>query len=337
MEVIICCLFTEGRPGKEAMSTETGRVLNRSRSWTDLPIEILSCIADRLSIIELLSFRGTCKDFHSASSAAIGADKYPWILFHKPNSSECLILDEPRSKTYKRNIPDLQGATCLASYQGWLLVFRDESVFFFCPFSLAKIALPDFPHNQIEGHDAAFSDLPTSPNCMVAVLNAIDHDFFEMNIISKGQTEWTQYKISRRTPNLYLTSNLTVATFNRESEEFNFTDTIKYTLTFSAKDKNWKPYNIVPATYENKHIPGLPFRHWWSSYSGDTIEQKRDKLDIEDDEYVVVCGLTYRRPGYNDPVVYQNEVVDRSPTKTRMRRAVWIQPRFFEAHPNQHW
>nr|XP_043638369.1 F-box/kelch-repeat protein At3g18720-like [Erigeron canadensis] len=314
------------------MNIETGRVLNRSRSWSDLPIEILSCIADRLSIIELLSFRGTCKDFRSASSAAIAADEYPWLLFHKPNSSECLIHDEPRSVSYKRNIPDLQGATCLASYQGWLLVFKDESVFFFCPFSLAKIALPKFPHNQIEGHVAAFSFLPTSPDCMVAVLNATDKYYnFEINMISKGQSEWTQHKISR----CCLSSRLTLATFDHKSKNFWYMDDEKSLLAFSAIDNSWEPRRIQNDPNVARGEP-LPYFYWYH-YLGDTIEQKRDKLDIEDDEYVVVCGLTFHHPALNFPAVYQNEVVDRSPTKTRMRRAVWIQPRFFEAHPNQHW
>lgn len=62
-----------------------------------------------------------------------------------------------------------------------------------------------------------------------------------------------------------------------------------------------------------------------------TWSRKRDTnlFDLEDNEYVSICGLTYK-DDKSRQVLYQNEIVVVSPTKTRMIRAVWIQPRFYE-------
>ncbi|PWA46306.1 F-box domain-containing protein [Artemisia annua] len=55
--------------------------MDRYRPWSDLPIELLSPIADQLALIELLSFHGTCKGFRSASTTASAKNG-------KPNANE---------------------------------------------------------------------------------------------------------------------------------------------------------------------------------------------------------------------------------------------------------
>lgn len=41
-----------------------------TRPWADLPPELLSIIAEKLGLIELLSFRGVCKAWRISSSTA---------------------------------------------------------------------------------------------------------------------------------------------------------------------------------------------------------------------------------------------------------------------------
>lgn len=305
--------------------------MDRYRPWSDLPIELLSPIADQLALIELLSFRGTCKGFRSASAGASAKNgsETPWLIFHKDKSSECVIYNQHNSKAYKRNIPELQGAICLASYEGWLLLSKDETIFFFSPFSLAKIVLPNFPNNQIDGLVGAFSHVPTSPQCIVSVISSIDETYVEVHTISKGENAWTRYKISKR---FSLKSTIVGATFDHENDTFYYMDSGKSTLTFSVKDKEWKPYHIVETT--SKDLEMLPYVCRTRMFRDIVENKKHEKAGLEDDEHVVVCGLTY-----NDVcrglTVYCNEIVDVSPLKSR--RAVWIQPRFFEADPNQHW
>ncbi|PWA60847.1 F-box domain-containing protein [Artemisia annua] len=310
--------------------------MDRYRPWSDLPVELLSPIADQLALIELLSFRGTCKGFRSASTeaSAKNGSETPWLIFHKDDSSECVIYNQHNSKAYKRNIPELQGAICLASYEGWLLLSKDETIFFFSPFSLAKIALPNFPNNQIDGLVGAFSHVPTSPQCIVSVISSIDETYVEVHTISKGENVWTRYKTPKR---FSLKTTIVGATFDHENETFYYMDSGDSTLTFSVKDKVWKPYHIVNVEATSKDIELLPYRCKTRMFR-DIIEniKKHEKAGLEDDEHVVVCGLTNNdvRPR---PMVYCNEIVDVSPLKSRVRRAVWIQPRFFEADPNQHW
>nr|GFA55329.1 F-box domain-containing protein [Tanacetum cinerariifolium] len=160
--------------------------------WADLPTDLLSSIVDRLEIIEPLSFRGTCMDFRRASrdaSASIesSTSTRPWLLAHHPDpdTGNCFIYKQWRSNPYSIHLPDLKACMFLPSYQGWLFVFKPKqcSMFFFSPFSRAKIDLPDFPMNEIQHHATVFSDLPTSPHCIVSIRMPT-----EVFVISKGQT-----------------------------------------------------------------------------------------------------------------------------------------------------
>ncbi|KAI3806039.1 hypothetical protein L1987_21929 [Smallanthus sonchifolius] len=317
---------------------DTNLASDSPRSWTDLPFEILSFIAIRLPIIELLSFRGTCKDFRSASSTAtaeIQSSKNPWLLFHKTNSSKCIIYNEPESKPYNRKIPELETATCLASYQGWLLLFKDKSIFFFSPFPLSKITLPEFPQNLItRGHVAAFSDQPTSPHCIISIINPIESPFFEMHIISKGQKTWTRHKIRGHSN---LKPILTAATYDNKSRTFYYMVGEVSVLSFSVEDKKATPYTIVHGGHKDKDTEVMPYVYYKDMFHN-KIEGKICEMDIGDDEYVDVCGLTFESEDSCRRELYLNEVVNESPTRTQVCKAVWIQPRFYESNDQDlHW
>ncbi|KAI5335640.1 hypothetical protein L3X38_025773 [Prunus dulcis] len=93
-----------------------------------LPPELLSKIADGLSLIDLLSFRSVCKAWNSASATASAQNESsyePWFLLYEEQSDQCQLLICESGKKYTiSNIPELKGATCLASNQGWLLLFK---------------------------------------------------------------------------------------------------------------------------------------------------------------------------------------------------------------------
>ena len=103
---------------------------NLPRQWSNLPRDILSQVANRLGLIDLVKFRLVCKDFLSASSTATAKIEYlPWFLLYGQGSRCCLLsYGENCTKRSTLNIPQLRGATCLASSQGWLLMFRKYSV-----------------------------------------------------------------------------------------------------------------------------------------------------------------------------------------------------------------
>ena len=121
---------------KQQMCVEDKSIISNTteKRWCDLPYQLLSLIADGLGLIDLLSLRAVCKDWRSASSEASAKVEsmcpHPWLLMYGEGSHCSLLTHE--HKLYTLNIPELVGATCL---WGWLLPFKQGSMFFFCPFS----------------------------------------------------------------------------------------------------------------------------------------------------------------------------------------------------------
>ncbi|OMO77843.1 hypothetical protein CCACVL1_14779 [Corchorus capsularis] len=122
--------------------------------WSDhLPIDLLGLIANRLGLIDLLRFRVVCKNWNfvsSNASAEIEAlpNNDPWFLIYDYDS-KCMLKTDESKKIYRAvKIPEMNGATCIASNHGWLLLFKTPgsgSMCFFCPFSRARIEIPKFP------------------------------------------------------------------------------------------------------------------------------------------------------------------------------------------------
>lgn len=168
------------------------------RQWSNLPRDILSHVADRLGLIDFLKFRPVCKDFLSASSIGTTQTQcLPWFLVYGQSSRCCLVsYGDNCTKTYTLNLPQLEGATCLASTQGWLLVFREGSMFFYCPFSNVKIDLPNFPYAELKGnyYTAAFSAPPWSKDYVIAVITRTDENYLELNAVKYGDN-WVTHNI----------------------------------------------------------------------------------------------------------------------------------------------
>ncbi|GLT69892.1 hypothetical protein SLA2020_420050 [Shorea laevis] len=263
-----------------------------TRSWSDLPAELLSLIADRLGIIELPSFCGVCKAWQAASSAA---------------SAKIESASNPQRK-YTMNIPQLDGATCIASNQGWLLIFKQGSMFFYCPFSHTKIDLPKFPHLVIlSEHASAFSSPPTSPECIVAVMNRDPEYGLELYVLCRGACKWSRRKLKGTQYNL---SAFGFATY--KNGNFYFLDKINGGITFSVKD-------------------GRCLRCV-------TTVKKKKSPDVGNLNHVSIstCGTRWRC-GNRDEVVFGESIEAAGNSKSRRLEGVWIQPRFFQVSPNQNW
>ncbi|XP_022642981.1 F-box/kelch-repeat protein At1g57790-like [Vigna radiata var. radiata] len=162
-------------------------------NWSDLPGDLLSQIANGLGLIDFLSFRCVCKDWNTASLKVSPYDRSvlcdPWFLMYGGEGSKCSVLSH-QNKCYSINLPELDGARCLASYEGWLLLFGEGSLFFFCPFSRAKIELPNCPLTDASEHVAAFSAPPTSEDCIVFTVKDFDPDHINYCSIISYQIGW---------------------------------------------------------------------------------------------------------------------------------------------------
>uniref|UniRef100_A0A7N2N692 F-box protein n=1 Tax=Quercus lobata TaxID=97700 RepID=A0A7N2N692_QUELO len=166
--------------------------------WSGLPADLLSLIVDRLGLIELLSFHGVCKAWRAAASTALSkieasANLKPWFLIYGENS-QCHLYNES-GRRYTTSIPELDGATCIASHQGWILVFQGGTMFFYCPFSHAKIDIPTFPLSVLSNHAAAFSSPPTTRECIVAVMHRDIMSGFSLYVLQRGANAWAKCEL----------------------------------------------------------------------------------------------------------------------------------------------
>ena len=110
------------------------------KQWTDLPFELLELIVNQLLLVEFLAFRSVCKAWRLAASScyttvAQTLEQKPWILFYRdsddPDTSPlCGLYNESSKKTYIVKILELEGASCIASKEGWLLAHHYGHVFF---------------------------------------------------------------------------------------------------------------------------------------------------------------------------------------------------------------
>ncbi|XP_042991143.1 uncharacterized protein LOC122318077 isoform X1 [Carya illinoinensis] len=304
-----------------------------TRPWSDLPAELLSLIADQLRLIELLSFRGTCKDWKAAASTAsakieVSPHHKPWLLLYGENS-QCHLYDESR-KGYTMSIPRLDGANCIASNQGWLLMFVEGSMFFYCPFSDAKIEIPRFPHSILStSHAAAFSSSPTTPECIIAVMHRDTESVLELNVLCRGANTWIKHRLISPQPTLGVLGSATY-----RDGTFHFWDKIDGLVTFSVKDESFALYTVVFKDKCPKNTTVFPYLVQKSRFEGNDI---RKKVGLGKEVSVSVCGTTVKHDYGVERIIFSEDIDAAEESESRHLKGVWIQPRFFNISPNQSW
>ncbi|TXG65847.1 hypothetical protein EZV62_007122 [Acer yangbiense] len=179
---------------------------NNMSNLSDLPVEIINFIAERLYYTDQIRFRAVCKRLRSSIYNHIKfADKLPWIMGYSENKyirSSLFYLYEPSQKRrYRLDNEILVGAELHASKFGWLLLSRKtksstslHSFFFYCPFTGEIIQLPEL--DMGDANRATFSTPPTSSNCVIFVISIhllylkdIDYKFC-VSTCSPGDTTW---------------------------------------------------------------------------------------------------------------------------------------------------
>ncbi|KAL2535584.1 F-box protein-like [Forsythia ovata] len=304
--------------------------------WVDLPPELVSLIANSLGLIDLLSLRGVCKDWRLAPSTATAEiesepSTKPWFILYG-ETENCTLYDPNDKKSYSINFPELKDATCLASHQGWLLLLREGTIFFFCPFSRARIDLPLVPHQEISNHIAAFSCPPTSSECIVSIINRCDENTMEIYVLKRGDTTWAKHSFERNKWNF---GTIIGGIFDDKKETFYYLDNSSKTLTFSlkeTKERNCIIYRIVHDAPDPK-TNCLPF-YYQQSYFMDSGLQ--GWIELKDDVSISTCGAT--TPGHKYNILISNECIESSKgTANCQMKGIWIQPRFFQIPTTHSW
>ncbi|XP_021811043.1 F-box protein At3g56470-like [Prunus avium] len=316
-----------------------------------LPPELLSKIADGLSLIDLLSFRSVCKAWNSASSTASAQNESsyePWFLLYEEHSDQCQLLICESGKTYTiSNIPELKGATCLASNQGWLLLFKPScgSIFFFCPFSRAKIDLPKLPASQLCEHVAAFSSPPTCQDCIVSVISRINDLELELNVLHRGGNEWIRHQ-RNFTP--WPVNRIECGAFH--NGEFYFFacggDRLIQVAVTAASNLQWQCFSILPVSAVSAPPPAedeiVSLRDEMGYLDKKNVKQQ---LGMGRDVSISTCGTQIRVLDGQDRVVFNEngsivsaEQSSSSKTKSPDFKGIWIHPIFCQISPiHQSW
>ncbi|KAF5742086.1 F-box/kelch-repeat protein [Tripterygium wilfordii] len=164
-----------------------------SRSWCDLPIDILYTIANRLDYDDQCRFRAVCKSWRPICGDHC-ADKLPWIMFyswHRNNNHDFYKIScelQTLSTNRKYSIPigreGIKNASIHDSKCGWVLLSKGEdkfngeiSLFFHSPFTNKIRETPKLCITSYSTMAASFSIDPTNPNCVVFVLTTSGLEF----------------------------------------------------------------------------------------------------------------------------------------------------------------
>ncbi|GMN38146.1 hypothetical protein TIFTF001_007391 [Ficus carica] len=310
--------------------TEELSMAEKRRPWSDLPSELLSQISDRLGLIDLLRFRSVCKHWNFSSSTSTAAPesspgRSPWFLVYGyGDGSSCRWTGDSGEK-FAVHLPDLDGgATCLASNHGWLLVLQSQSgsIFFLCPFSKARINLPNLDKSELSGSDglvAAFSAPPPSRDCAVAVVGRKSVLRLGLSLIRRGEELWSAFEF-----NVTLPKTVYCGVFCDGS--FYFFDRDDGLAIFSLEDRKLKTYRLVSGNEAKDVKDSLPFicRRYH-------LNDTNKFAEVPFDASISTCGTYVVESNGLDYVVFNEdfEVIGEEESSTRRLKGVWMHPRFF--------
>lgn len=175
-----------------------------------------------------------------------------WVISRKMSTSTDIIWhfgDSSTRRSYTINVPELSRARCLVSKHGWLLLFSSEpisSLFFFNPFSRARIDLPwtsEFFRltDILDKHPPVFtlSAPPTSLDCVLFAIAFVNVDSFRISTCRRGETTWTthdcQCRITKFVP-------IKDATFCASTGSFYWVHELGFIRTYNADAKVWRRF-----------------------------------------------------------------------------------------------
>jgi len=299
----------------------------RKAEWSNMPYDLLSNIANRLELIDFTSFHRVCKDWRYATEPLVDA-KFsgcdPWFLLYSEEGPRCSILNK-NDNVYTIEIPELAGSTCLASYDGWLLLFRDDSLFFFCPFSRAKIHLPNCPITESDDCAAAFSSAPTSQDCIVAVINHATRYKLELHTLCRGDNSWFKHQFYHHEYNLFLFKR---CAFFIEGE-FIYASNKRVVIFDVANTKQWSEFSLLDIKYQrnDESVLKCRLRDILSKKAKKGMHRSKDlkgKLGLGDNVAIDTCGTIYDAQN----LVWGDYIWSVALFDDRVLKGVWILPRY---------
>nr|XP_011458642.1 PREDICTED: uncharacterized protein LOC101296544 isoform X3 [Fragaria vesca subsp. vesca] len=313
----------------------------QNRAWSDLPPEILSLIAERAGLFELLSFFRVCNSWHSASSTALAhivgheINKGPWFVLYEDKNSECQLLTSS-GKKFTTSLPELDGTTCLATYGAWFLLFKKGgSMFFFHVLLRQRIDLPKFPVPELTDHVGAVSSSPTSQDCVVCVISCRDDKTLDAKLHFLGKkTYWivaTHYDARVKTDTIKsaVYHNGKFCIFDGRLDNMSMmTLSIENSFPYCI----WKYVTLVKANPRNSHKDNPSKSNVFQRHVDElknNLKDMKKKLGLTEDVSISTCGTITPLIEEDKSKFIFNESVSDNDDKSKNRRfkGVWIQPR----------
>ncbi|EOY12244.1 Uncharacterized protein TCM_030807 [Theobroma cacao] len=220
MNMVVSALGIEQK--MEAMNKNEGEEKEESYCLCNLPDDLLRIILSYLSVLDYINFRAVCKCWRLAFSkfAAVLSQEKPgrelpcFLVLKREHSVDKSIMSDyhrpvlhttgmlgslcsssSSRRIYRTNMPELCGTRILLSKYGWLLLFRSGGIdsselYFFNPFSRAKILLPFLDVSMLRNPVFAISAPPTSPDCMVFIISYVEPNQDYIHLCSRGDSAW---------------------------------------------------------------------------------------------------------------------------------------------------
>ncbi|KAI3917214.1 hypothetical protein MKX01_007199 [Papaver californicum] len=196
---------SENEIAKQFVRHMSALELEEEKHWGILNEDMVVLIGSYLHPLDYVHFRSVCKASRQImpvvkptfTSTQILETTYlsPWLLFSKDNSSTVYNLVNPMhdNENYPLNFSELLlGATIRFQKGCWLLMSREEELFFYNPFTREIIKLPDFPGCYYRS-DISFSSIPTSADCIVFAIEVrllSDDCEYSIHCIKRGKLDW---------------------------------------------------------------------------------------------------------------------------------------------------
>ncbi|XP_077221182.1 F-box protein At1g49360-like [Tasmannia lanceolata] len=314
--------------------------------WSDLPTDITALIAARLHLFEFQAFRSVCKQWRlgsSSTSSSIPQTQFPWIMFYGYDEcSNCSLYDFATDKFYFMQIPELKGAHCIASEQGWLLAHLDGHLFFFNIFSRAKIDLPDIKGFELSNHVATFSSPPTSKDCIVFVVinrTTPTTNAREINLCRHGSRVWERH-ICLSGP---LFKTITCVKYIAKFEVLYAFDSRQMLTTYNPSNMT-SHHHLTVVTTVNITLSQKGFLRG-VIHRNSCIKEWLDKSGEETKIWISFCGssvLWEKKTVFipNEEVVYVHGRDDDTNDENKQKyhlNAVLVEPRFISLTENHSW
>ncbi|KAL6988283.1 hypothetical protein U1Q18_014033 [Sarracenia purpurea var. burkii] len=170
------------------------------RSLSDLPDDLLSLILSNLFARDYITFRAVCKSWNSISTIPrplklpidFPLSQCPYLMFFHGRTHSFNFFHPICNAAYQTEIPELSNVQICFSKNDWLLMSQGfRTVFFFNPFTKARIDLPDIPEEAAYGFiSMCFSSPPTSPDCVVVGFTSVGYSV-DIGTFKFGGDEWT--------------------------------------------------------------------------------------------------------------------------------------------------